>query len=57
MRKLMLRLRHLGTSGATLVEYSILLGVVSLVAIGAITATGGILKTDLGHVKDAISHP
>jgi len=51
---------HLGVkeeTGASLVEYALLLALIAVVAIGALIALGGAVNSTLNNVANQINHP
>lgn len=50
MRKLMLRFRR-NESGAAMMEYALLAGLIALVAVGAVTTLGGKVNTKFEEIR------
>jgi Flp pilus assembly pilin Flp len=48
------RLRFAGEEGQTLIEYALIVSLISVVAIGALEATGTNIIKILGHISQAV---
>jgi len=48
------RLRLAGEEGQTLIEYALIISLISVVAIGALSATGTNIIKILGHISNSI---